>query len=197
MEIFSLFSSLSSLLVLGAILYFIFRPREGQAHGKDTYFYVVSFVVLMVLTWAVTDLLRIMLEQILGVGDSVYSYSRTSSSSQAELLRRVSLRLSTLVVALPIWAFHWYKVSMKKKEEIDVHSRKSYALAMMVITTLWVIGTGTGLVYLGFNAMLGVGENANRAIPYLLPYSMAGVILWVSHYQVWRRIKEEAGQPIV
>jgi hypothetical protein len=194
MEAYMIFSLIMPLLIAGAVLFFVFRNRGEKAEnaGKDAYYYVISFILVMVLYWAVADLFRIILEQVLGVGAAAsrYSYSYSSGTgSQENLLRGVSLRLSTILVGFPIWAFHWYKASKKPKEEMDYHSRKSYAFVIMVMTSFGVIGTGIGLVYQTMNAVLGVGQNISESMAYLLPYALAGAGVWIGHYLVWKEAK--------
>ncbi|KKU99425.1 MAG: hypothetical protein UY33_C0032G0019 [Candidatus Amesbacteria bacterium GW2011_GWA1_48_9] len=101
------------LAIIGGIVYLVFRPK-GQAgdEGRDAYFYIVAFLGLVILFWAAADLGRVILEQ-QWVTD-IYWRGR-----QDETLRKVSLRLATILVTLPVFAFHWFKASMKSGEEMD------------------------------------------------------------------------------
>lgn len=194
MEILSMFSMIVPILIIGSILFFIFRNRDkGENVGKDAYYYVISFILVLVLYWALADLLRIVMEQMLGVNNSLtrsYSGYYSSTSAQESLLRSVSLRLSAILVGFPIWAFHWYKASKKPAAEIDYHSRKSYSFVIMIMMALGVIGTSTGLVYQVMNAILGVSQDVSQAVSYLLPYATVGAGMWVGHYLVWKQAKE-------
>ncbi|KKU55617.1 hypothetical protein A3H89_00805 [Candidatus Amesbacteria bacterium RIFCSPLOWO2_02_FULL_48_11] len=171
------------LAIIGGIVYLVFRPK-GQAgdEGRDAYFYIVAFLGLVILFWAAADLGRVILEQ-QWVTD-IYWRGR-----QDETLRKVSLRLATILVTLPVFAFHWFKASMKSGEEMDQSSRKNYAVTVLVLSSLVVLGAGTGLVYQGLNSLLGVGEGDYRIWAYLVPYATTGVLVWLTHFRVWQGVK--------
>lgn len=181
------------LVIIAAILFIVFRPKDkGENQGRDAYFYLVSFISLALLYWAISDLVRVWLSEAWGVGNrSYYSYYGGGGSSyQQDTLRNISLRLSTIMVALPVYIFHWYKAIMKKREDWDVQSRKSYCLGVLVLTSLMVLGGGTGMVYQGTNSLLGVSSSAAESLAWLVPYTLSAVGLWLVHFKIWREVAE-------
>jgi len=190
-----LLSTVMTLAVIGVILYAIFRPRaKSEQHGKDAYFYIVAFVVLMPLFWGVADMGRLMLQQAWGLGQPSYVYSSVRSSGSYEAnLRAISLRMSTIVVALPLFVFHLWKPSSRKREDMDWSSRKAYSLAVLLLATLMVLVTGIWLVYQGFNFALGVpGTDAKEQLAYVLPYATASLAVWGYHMRMWRAVDVKA-----
>jgi hypothetical protein len=173
----SLLSGVMMLVIVGVVLYLIFRPKASGA-GKDAYYYIISFMALVLLYWAAADVVRVILERLWNSG----TYYGGDLST---ILQKISLRLSTFVVGFPVWAFHWYKAVMKKEADIDISSRKSYATAILFISTLIILGAGTGLVYQGFNALLGIGKDAEKTLAYLIPYTALAVGMWLMHYKMW------------
>lgn len=173
---------LLGLFLIGGVVYMVFKPRQRHGtEGRDGYFYIVGFIGLLVLCWGIGDLGRILLEGPLGI---VNRYA----SSESEL-RRVSLRLSALLVALPVWAFHWIKASSKTHELMDWFSRKVYATATLVISSLALLGFGSGLVYQGLNSALGISMN-KEAMSFFLPYSVVAFVVWILHFKIYREVRE-------
>ena len=182
-----------SLVVVGAVLYAVFRGREHGEHkggGKDAYFYIVCFLALMPLFWGVADLGRVILED---KWDTRTYYSYSSRSAEDDL-RRVSMRMSAIVVALPLFAFHWHKASSRKKEETDWDSRKTYTMGVLIVSTLLVLVVGIWLVYHGFNAVLGVAtQDVKAQMAYALPYAATAAGVWLWHIRLWQG-KEKTGE---
>jgi hypothetical protein len=180
------------LVIIAAVLFLVFKPKEkGENQGRDAYFYLVSFISLALLYWALSDLVRVWLSEAWGVGNrSYYSYYGGGNTYQQDTLRNISLRLSTIMVALPVYIFHWYKAIMKKREEWDVQSRKSYCLGVLVLTSLMILGGGTGMVYQATNSMLGVSSSAAESLAWLIPYTLSAAGLWVVHFKFWREVSE-------
>src|SRR3989344_1865301 len=181
------------LAVAGAIVYALFRPREkGEKRGWDLYYYIVIFISIALLFWAISDLGRVWLEQLWNTGTSYYYQASRSDI----FLRRISLRLSTLLVALPIFAFHYTKATLKKDEELDYHSRKTYAMMVLILSSLVVLGCGTGLVYQGMNFALGVSEKPPQALAFFIPYTISGLMVCVMHYRIWQ-VAEHRVKPAI
>jgi len=174
-------------------VYALFRPREkGEKRGWDLYYYIVIFISIALLFWAISDLGRVWLEQLWNTGTSYYYQASRSDI----FLRRISLRLSTLLVALPIFAFHYTKATLKKDEELDYHSRKTYAMMVLILSSLVVLGCGTGLVYQGMNFALGVSEKPTQALAFFIPYTISGLMVWVMHYRIWQ-VAEHRVKPVI
>ena len=199
----SILTSLVVILVIGGIAYLIFRPRENEIDHesmKNTYFFFISFVGLMVVFWAIADFIRVVLEQnVFTSSTSRISYGYYAPSADA-YLRKISLRISTFLVAFPVYAFHWYKASFKPTERTDKKHKAMYLIAVLILSALLTLGTGTGLVYMLINSILGVSSSSNRELAYLIPYSFAGAAVWLTHFLSYRKMdindkKEDANIP--
>lgn len=199
-----LLSLVALVLVIVVITGALRRPgKDNMKRISDGYFYFMAFVALMVMYWGAADLIRVILEKwwIGGVSQvtSNYYYNSTSprfsgsSYAYEQWLRGVSLRVSALLVAVPIWYFHWHKATSRPKEEIDVTGKRAYTFAIVLVMGLSSIGMMIGALYLGMNAMLGISlsDNEIRSLTYLLPYSVGALALWTSHWKVWHRSREE------
>lgn len=187
----SLLMFVIGIAILGGIVYVLIRPHGGESHGgRDIYFYVVAFITLCLIYWAVADLFRVKLEEWWETGSR---YTTVDSD-----LRRLSLRLSTLVVALPVWAFHWFKAVMKPVEEQDKASRRLYTVSVLVLLSLILLGTGTGLVYQGFNSLLGIsGTDAREALTFMLPYGVVTAGVWGWHMKMYLGMKEKKMEEVI
>ncbi|OGD02969.1 hypothetical protein A3D85_01760 [Candidatus Amesbacteria bacterium RIFCSPHIGHO2_02_FULL_47_9] len=188
----SFFSLVMGLAILGVVLYAVFRPKEkSEGHGgKDAYFYIVMFLALMPLFWGVADLGRLGLEGVWDIRSS-YTYGQRSAEDQA---RRISLRMSAIVVALPVYVFHWYKAGSRKKEEMDWGSKRSYMVAVLILSLILVLTVGIWLVYQGFNALLGaVSRDVKQQVAYALPYAVVSAAVWGWHMKGWQELKKQEG----
>ncbi len=169
----------------------------GKRKFGDGYFYFMAFVALMVLYWGVADLFRIILEKwwLGGVSPSTgyNTYGRTASYANEQWLRGLSLRVSAILVSVPIWLFHWHKAVSRPKEEIDEAGRRAYNFAIVLVFGLSSIGMLIGALYLGVNALLGITLNSGekQSLAYLLPYSLGSLALWWSHWKVWHAARTE------
>jgi cell division protein FtsW (lipid II flippase) len=95
--------------------------------------------------------------------------------------------MSAIVVALPLFAFHWHKASNKSRAEMDWESRKTYTMAVLIISTVIMLVVGIWLVYNGFNAILGVADSyMKQQLAYALPYAVTAVGVWLWHMKIWQ-----------
>lgn len=187
------------LAIVGLVSLLGRHGSETKKRITDSYFYFMAFVAILVLYWGVADLFRVILEKwwVGGVSSSTsyYRYQATNYA-QEQWLRGLSLRVSAILVSLPIWFFHWHKAISKAKEEIDEVGKKSYAFAIVLIMGLSSIGMLIGALYLGVNALLGItlSGDEKQSLAFLLPYSIGALALWLSHWKIWHegRAKEMA-----
>jgi hypothetical protein len=183
-------SGVITILVVGGIVYLIFRPKGDNNHKdlKDAYFYFISFVGLMFVFWAVADFIRVVLEQ--NVFSPAYTYSYYSANSDA-YLRKISLRISTFIVAFPVYAFHWFKANFKPEEKVDKRHKRMYLIAVLISTAVLTLGTGVGLVYSLMNFILGVSVSSNTELAYLIPYSFVSIGVWAIHYLSYHKLENK------
>ncbi len=179
------------LLLIGGIGYLIFRPRDKEPNaGRDAYFYIVAMISLFVLYWGISDLLRLILNQLWNSGSSytseVYRYG-SYGASNTDLLRNLAGRISAIIIALPFWAFHWFKASGRRAEEMDNYSRRIYSIIILILSSTEVMIGGTILVYQAVTALLGVNSDTLGVVAGLLPYTTGAVILWTLHYPEWKK----------
>jgi hypothetical protein len=160
---------------------------ENKHKFSDAYFYFMSFVSLIVIYGALADLARIILSR-------WWVDSTLMRSSTDQWLRWLSLRISAVLVALPVWFFHWHKATTKPKEEVDETSKRSYAFAFVIVMGLSGLGMTIGAAYLGVNALLGIALTTveKQALAFALPYSLGALFLWFTHWKMWHasRAKE-------
>lgn len=183
MEIYRFFSSMGSLIFIGGVLYLIFRGRgeRGENHGKDAYFYVVCFLGLAMLVWGLADCFRLVLSQWWTEG-----YPAAFPLSYESYIKQIAMRLSVIVVSLPVYAFHWARVMNKSGVERDAGSRRMYLGAVLIISLAVVLSVGTWLVYQGFLLVLGAGSTRGSELAFALPYTVTAAIVWTWHFGLWR-----------
>lgn len=177
-------------LLIGALVA-LTRSGTGKRKFGDGYFYFMAFIALMVLYWGAADLLRIILEKwwLGGITGSSrgYYYGQSPTYANEQWLRGISLRISAVLVSLPIWFFHWHKAINKAKEEVDEVGKRAYSFAVVLIMGLSSIGMMIGALYLGVNSLLGItlSTSEKQSFAYLLPYSLGALVLWWAHWQIW------------
>lgn len=185
------------LAIIGVLISEVVRPGKDKAKKfGDGYFYFMAFVALLVLYWGVADLFRIILEKVWIGGITPryvdYGYANTSYAYET-WLRGISLRVSAILVAVPIWLFHWHKATSKAKEEMDIAGHQTYLFAVVIVMGLSSIGMLIGALYFGVNAMLGISlsDDEFETFAYLLPYSLGAVGLWWAHWRIWQAKRKE------
>lgn len=187
----SMLSSVVWIVILGGAAFLLFRNKGGgERRGWDAYFYIVAFITLGLLFWAVADLVRIGLEGLWEKSTAInYAYGRVVSTSSSTELRRITMRLATILVALPIWAWHFFKTQHQPAAKQDLFSKKIYAGAVLFICTLLGLGMGSGMVYEVLNSIVGVSDGS-ESLAYFIPYFAAAAGTWVWHYKLWQEARE-------
>lgn len=168
--------------------------EENKKRFKDTYFYFMALVALFVLYWGVADLLRVILDKWWTGGVASNTTRYISTYSQEQWLRGLSLRVSAILVSLPIWFFHWHKAVAKAKEEVDEAGLRAYSFIVVLVMGLSSIGMLIGALYLGVNALLGIALNTGEkhTLAMLLPYSLGALVLWWTHWKIWHEGRKKA-----
>lgn len=178
------------LSVFCLIFYFVVRKsHESRGGVRHAYYYFVSFLTLAILYWAFSDLIRLVWTQ-----DS-NSYSYTYYNSSERFLKAIAGRLSAIIISLPVWAFHWMKATPPQGEAVDVVSRKSYALFVVICTIVIMLATWSFLFYYLITWALGVAEtDIARNLPGLISYSIPATALWLWHFNMWRKLNDKADE---
>ena len=188
------------IVIVAVVISALRRPvnKDNMRKFGDGYFYFMAFVALFVIYWGAADLIRIILEKAWLGGitpgyDSYNYYSNTPNYAYEQWLRGISLRVSAVLVAFPIWFFHWHKATSRPKEEVDVSGKRAYTFAVVLVMGLSSIGMLIGAMYLGINSLLGITLSSGeiQALAYLLPYSVGALGLWYFHWKIWHAGRQE------
>lgn len=193
LSIISFMYGLIPLAIIAGIFYLIIKKRDTSGEGVDlqhAYFYLVSFITLGILFWAVSDLLRLLLKQYVFIEKvSSVSYYSYSSSSYNSFLKALAGRLAAIIVAFPIWGFHWMKANPPQPDDIDKRSRKSYALSVVVVTMIIILVGWPYLLYTLISKVLGVEDkNISNILASSIPYTISATILWFTHFRIWKKL---------
>lgn len=186
--LYSLFG-IVPLAIIILVVYLIFRKRgNGGINWHHAYYYLVSFITLGILFWAVPDLIRLLLEKYVFIEttSSTY-YSLSRSSSQNIFLKRISIRLSAIIVAFPVWGFHWMKANPPYPEKINQKSKKAYSLSVVIVTMIFMLIAWPYLLYTLISKFLGVSDsNINEILSFSIPYTFTATFLWLTHFKIWK-----------
>jgi hypothetical protein len=194
---FLVFLGLIVFAIVGLVAIFGRQGSTTKRKFSDGYFYFMAFISLMVLYWGLADLVRVILEKwwVGGISaTSSYRYVGAVNYAQEQWLRGLSLRVSAILVSLPMWFFHLHKAVSKSKEEVDESGKRAYSFAFVLVMGLSTIGMLIGSLYLGMNAILGItlSSGEKQGLAFLLPYSIGSLLLWWIHWRMWHesRMKE-------
>ena len=185
MEIFfGLISNLIPLAIIGFIIYVIVsRRRRGPGlEAKDPgigtvrrlYFYIVSFVALMVASNGLMIVVMWILDGLFG--DEVLSDSTTL----------LAAGVAMAIVGLPIWIFHWRTIQRQVADlPVETHSliRKFYIYVVLgVAIGMAIAASVTGLLWV-------FGSDSFSGFPWAA--LMVWLAVWVFHW----KIESREGQP--
>ena len=184
------------------IAYLALRSEEGAEYSEEgilgqgakrAYFFIFSFITLGVLFWGVADLIRVILEYNWTGAEVGRSYIRYSPDS---FTRSVALRLASVIVALPIWFFHWYNLSehFPKSEEtadfkITFKTFKNYLYLISGLTLAIVLVFGIWFVYQGLAFFLGASNITVGSFAAPVGYTTVALVAFIYHFSVLRGSK--------
>lgn len=185
-SIIAFIGGLIPLTIFCLIFYFIVRKsHEGSSGVRHAYYYFVSFLTLAVLYWAVADFIRIIWANNSSVA-SQYYYNDSD-----RYLRSIAGRLSAIIISLPVYAFHWMKAT-PPDGEIDVLSRKTYALGIVICSIVIMLVSWSFLFYYLITWALGVAEPGySQTVPGLVSYSVPATLIWILHFNIWRKLNDK------
>jgi hypothetical protein len=173
--------------VMVLVLYLITKKSHPDSGGpKHSIYYLMSFVTLLVLYWAVCDLIRIIFNNGL--------LSVTNSFSDL-FFHQVEWRLASILVALPLWAFHFMKAFPPKNFPVDLGSRKVYALAVTLCSVFIII---PGWIIILYSLML-IGMRESLWVDLILSissYITIATLLWLVHFKMWKKLNEKTNSNI-
>ena len=178
------------LAIIVWIFYSIIKRKDSDgSNSTHAYFYLVSFVTLGILFWAVSDLFRIFLGQYVFDNIDSYKYSTTATNT---FLRGVVARLVTILVTFPIWGFHWIKANPVNPEELDKRSRRSYSLSVVIVSMVFTLAGWPYLIYVLVSGFLEIeSKYLSKTLSIFLPYTILATILWIIHFRIWRKLSEK------
>ena len=146
----------------------------GIGTVRRLYFYVVSFVALMMAASGIAEIIHFVLDSI--VTSDVVIASRI----------RLAVGLSLTIVGIPLWALHWRMIGRHVKElPVETRSvlRKVYNYVVLAVAAgIWI---GTALTLLQW-------LSGNRTFS---GYSMAGIVVWGAVWAYHWRLETDEGQP--
>lgn len=185
--VLSIIGTLMPIAIIGLVVYGIIvwrrRASENERRGgtddgigtvRRLYFYVVSFVALMMTASGIVMLIEFALDGI-AVGAAL-SISTTS----------LAAGVSLMIVGAPLWYFHWrYIQRAVAKQPVETQSilRKLYMYLTIGVASGFIIVTAVDLLNWIFRAEDFSG------------YSLAAIIIWGAVRAFHWRIEGREGQP--
>ena len=149
----------------------------GIGTVRRLYFYIVSFVALMMTAGGVALILQFALDALFG-GDLL---SPTPSRGT------LATGLSLAVVGLPLWALHW-RIMGKQLRELPVETRsvlrKAYIYIVMAVSVGFVVGGAITAIRWAFG-----GAGSFNGTPW------AQLVVWSAVWAFHWRLEAEEGQP--
>ena len=166
-----------------------YEEEDILAQGiKRAYFYIFSFIALGILFFGIADLIRVFLDFNWG-GPTFETFGRTLSLTKDSFSRNVSFRLATIIVALPIWFFHWSYLANNLTKVEDPHdlritfrTHKSYLYLVSGITLGIIIIFGIYFVYQFLNLLLGVSDIKIKSFAAPVGYALTALATFIYHF---------------
>ena len=193
-NIYYIISSLFGLIPLAilALIFYLIIRKGGNEAGRmhHAYYYLISFISLAILFWAVSDLTRLLLKQFIFIdkGSSLV-FNPLSTTAYNTFLKGISAKIAAIIVAFPVWGFHWMKANPPRPEEVDVKSRRTYSISIVVITMIIMLIGWPFLIYTVISKVLGVEDrNVSDILSTFIPYTISATALWLMHFIMWRKI---------
>jgi hypothetical protein len=158
--------------------------------SKQIYFYFLSFVSLAVLWWAAADLISIFIEKFSYVGTSYYGDQYYDYSNFND---RLALRLTAILIALPVYIFHWLKTSgdvfQSKLDEFtegQLGQRRWYSQIVMIFSGLMFLFFLTLILYEITKNILYFRGFSLFTLRTSVPYLVASSLVWLYHWSVFK-----------
>ena len=174
------------ILVIGvvALVYFIVQRRRrtdpfeqvdpGIGTARRIYFYLVSFVALLMAGNGVVQIVQYLLESLFGA--DVLSPSTT----------RLAVGASLTIVGLPLWLVHW-RIVQRHVGELPVERRSLIRKAYLYV----VLAVSVGLPAAAFIDLLDWSFRTQS----FSGYSWGALIVWIPVWTFHWRLESAEGQP--
>lgn len=208
-----LISLIIFVLVLGLLVLlinFVFGGVKGHNKidsVKRGYYYLISFITLAVIYFSFSDLLSLIMTSVAnsmgwlnpqtGYGmDAVYrsSYNPYTYSYES-FARALALRAATLIVAIPVFAYHWATASKEITTEdqelraYEVAERKKYLQIILTISTIILLVVGVRFIYLVLLLALGVSGSTLQEFVTPCAYTVSTLSVWYYHLRMLKNTK--------
>lgn len=201
--VFAILVGLSPFLIVAGAVY-LFLHKRGESIEIDwvgIYFQIASFLLLVVVWWSFADLSRLFFERLVGfpeAGSSSYGgdYYREGTfkahpSDLERFSRQLSVRVSALLVALPLFLYHYLQAGRR-----GVH--KTYYAVITFLSGGATVVTLVLFVRMVVEVLVGLRldhELMSQALPYLL----ASGAIWIYHFRLFKnegRLKAQGSQSL-
>ncbi len=192
--------------VVVLVLYLATRGQEDAEYNEEEdfvgqgfkrgYFFVFSFITLGILFFGIADFIRVILNYNWGGAAPTVArsyYSSYSSYSSDSFTRDVAFRLATIIVALPIWFFHWFHISENLSKitdstelKITFRTYKSYLYLVMGINLAIIIVFGIWFVYQLLSFLLGATGIQLSSFAAPIGYTVVAAAVFGYHFYLLR-----------
>ena len=185
-DFFELLPFVVLLSVAGTSLYLIFAKRDkdpNEPTGKilqRLYFYLVSFVSLIMVGSGSTILIQFLLQEFL---------SENIMSSSPD---QVALGTALVVVGAPLWILHWKILAnqiKKSSRPISSQIRKIYKFLALAVSVSILAHSATGIIQF----LLGTKESSWYQLAALIPFTL----IWVFHWRIHDQKNSSSPPPII
>ena len=172
-DFFELFPFLVIVSVSVTSIYLIFTDRDkGASEGtgkilQRLYFYLVSFVTLIMVGSGSTILIQFVLQEL-------FAENIMSSSTD-----KVALGTALMVVGIPLWIIHWrliHQQIQKSSWALSSQIRKIYKFLVLSVAISILAHSSTGIIQF----LLNVKDSSWYQVATLLPFTL----IWIYHWRI-------------
>ncbi|MAG37339.1 MAG: hypothetical protein CL878_13980 [Dehalococcoidia bacterium] len=155
---------------------------------RRLYLYLAAFVALMAALAALPQLVHLVLDALFGA----------SAFTPAGVLReQVSQQVGILVVAVPLWAAHWWLAARRRPTTESARSGLHHLYLYAVIAVALLVGAVNAGRLLGDVLRLALGdEPAVGSVVARLLWAMTGLLLAGWHSVIARQSRASAGESV-
>lgn len=163
--------------------------EEAMLRIRRLYFYLVLYVSLSMLLAGMATLVRVLLEQLLGVTSSGIGFDIFQGREQFR--EQTALGIALAAVGLPVWLLHWRAVRgwLAGPEGADDRAsalRRLYLHGVLLMTALTAYWAGRDLLAHLMGLPLGLASGSEQIAGFArpLPYVLAAGLFWAYHWRV-------------
>jgi hypothetical protein len=154
---------------------------------RRIYVYIVTFAALGILALGVANLVRALLEALVGT---------VSATSPGYLQDQVALWGAAAVVGLPVWALHWRWAQRLSANDIEQSSslRRLFLYGVLLGAAYVIVVAFDEILHGVVLALVGTSiALARDAVP-PVPLLLVAVVVWACHWQVAARDRSAVGE---